>query len=620
MNWTKAELDRWVEASELGARRRDALDLWKRRELRSLSKGQIAALERQGNTADDWRRVRACEWFDASKIVGNRFEGEVELGRFDAPGSGIHSSTLIDCAIDDGARVERCGRVERVFIGAGARLEGIGRVAVESERTAFGNGRALFDEPLYSRRLIAVAELPFDWAARATSPEACDEGGRARAEELEAACARYAEGLASERGYIGAGAVVRQTPLIVDSWIGDGVQIDGAGPIRDSTIRATPDEPTVVRDGASLNGALIGPGCRLEGACRIERSLLFEWVEVFSHAIVKGSAVGAGARLGEAEINDSFVGPFVTALHHSLLIAAWWPEGKGNVAYGANVGSNHTGRAPDQEIFPGEGVFFGLGTSVKFPANYRGAPYSIVATGVVTLPQHVDYPFSLIAAPTRPPANLSPAINEIRPGWALLHNAYGVERQERNQTGRLKGRRATIETTILRPAIVEALEAASARLESFENPARADPSGRDAHGLGKNYMTEEARLEGIRAYAFGARVGAARTLLRELAAESPDAARLSWATRRVGPKNESEAIDEAIGAVREWTEAVASSKKRDEARGRAILDDYAERHLDVDRDPVAAAARAELESFQSRRQSLAGALGRLAGRRERGKA
>ena len=52
--------------------------------------------------------------------------------------------------------------------------------------------------------------------------------------------------------------------------------------------------------------------------------------------------------------STSLVGPFVAFHHQALLIAAYWPEGKGNIAYGANVGSNHTGKAPDQEIRPGE--------------------------------------------------------------------------------------------------------------------------------------------------------------------------------------------------------------------------------------------------------------------------
>jgi hypothetical protein len=40
--------------------------------------------------------------------------------------------------------------------------------------------------------------------------------------------------------------------------------------------------------------------------------------------------------------------PFVGFHHQALLIATIWPSGRGNVSHGASVGSNHTGKAPDQ--------------------------------------------------------------------------------------------------------------------------------------------------------------------------------------------------------------------------------------------------------------------------------
>ena len=71
--------------------------------------------------------------------------------------------------------------------------------------------------------------------------------------------------------------------------------------------------------------------------------------------------------------------------HHSSL--ALWFYGKGNIGYGANIGSNHTGRLPDQECIPGEGVFFGLGCNIKYPCNFEKAPYSLIASGITLLPQ-----------------------------------------------------------------------------------------------------------------------------------------------------------------------------------------------------------------------------------------
>ena len=81
------------------------------------------------------------------------------------------------------------------------------------------------------------------------------------------------------------------------------------------------------------------------------------------------------AEMAGGEVAASLLGPFVSFHHQALLIATLWPEGKGNVAYGANVGSNHTSKAPDQEFWPGEGMFLGLGVNIKFPADFSRAPY-----------------------------------------------------------------------------------------------------------------------------------------------------------------------------------------------------------------------------------------------------
>lgn len=53
------------------------------------------------------------------------------------------------------------------------------------------------------------------------------------------------------------------------------------------------------------------------------------------------------------------------------------------------------GEQADQEIWPGEGVFFGLSTVIKFPANYSESPFSVIGSGVTCLPQRVSVSCSL---------------------------------------------------------------------------------------------------------------------------------------------------------------------------------------------------------------------------------
>jgi carbonic anhydrase/acetyltransferase-like protein (isoleucine patch superfamily) len=188
------------------------------------------------------------------------------------------------------------------------------------------------------------------------------------------------------------------------------------------------NERTVIGRGArvcnvsSLENSHLGDFASIENGALVKDAILENNSVVTDNAIVKSSFIGSFSHIGEAEISNSLVGPLTQIHHHCLLISALWAEGRGNVGYGANVGSNHTGRMPDQEIAPGLGQFFGLGCSVKFPANFIEAPFTMIATGAVCEPQRLKFPFSLIKN------GETPGLNEIVPGWVYSKNAYGVFR------------------------------------------------------------------------------------------------------------------------------------------------------------------------------------------------
>lgn len=88
----------------------------------------------------------------------------------------------------------------------------------------------------------------------------------------------------------------------------------------------------------------------------VHNSVMCEHSHVERHGMLTDSVLGPNSGVAEGEVTASLCGPFVGFHHQSLLIASFWPEGKGNVGYGANVGSNHTSKAPDQELWPGEGL------------------------------------------------------------------------------------------------------------------------------------------------------------------------------------------------------------------------------------------------------------------------
>jgi hypothetical protein len=339
----------------------------------------------------------------------------------------------------------------------------------------------------------------------------------------------------------------------------------------------------------------------------VDRSVLLEHSFAERQGKVTASIVGPNSGIAAGEATSCLLGPFVSFHHQALLIAALWPEGRGNVAYGANVGSNHTSKAPDQEFRPGEGAFLGLGVNVKYPADFSQAPYTILACGVVTLPQKLLFPFSLINVPSAIYPGVSRAHNEIIPAWLLTDSLYTLKRTERKHQARNKARRKQFDFRIFRPGIVDLMRAACRRLEAVRE-VKEVYTERDIEGLGKNYLREACRQPAINAYRFfiryyallalkeraqtalceGSQNGDCFSLERLLVTPSSDA---GWEhPRRI--LCEELGVTDAVHGLRQLPEtldsvarAVESSKVRDDERGARIIDDYALVHPQAKQDP-----------------------------------
>jgi hypothetical protein len=188
--------------------------------------------------------------------------------------------------------------------------------------------------------------------------------------------------------------------------------------------------------------------------------------------------------------------------HQALCIATYWPEGKGNIGYGANVGSNHSGKAPDCELVCGEGIFFGLACVIKFPCNFSKAVYSLIASGVTCLPQKMEFPFSLINSGSIPTLS---GLNELLPAWVLSDNMFTLlrnedkfkKRQEKKESSFIYDHQVFRKDTML--LVVDAIDRLTAVACKGTNGIYTEA---EIPGLGKNYLKEPARLRAIDTYSF----------------------------------------------------------------------------------------------------------------------
>jgi carbonic anhydrase/acetyltransferase-like protein (isoleucine patch superfamily) len=595
--------------------------------LRRLSRPEIEQLETFGNTCRDWSRVRVADGFNPRRVRNCEFQGDVVLGRFTrrvplADGvevtAGLSYSTVADSVIGHNALVRDVRLLANCVVGEEAVLANCGRVTCGAGAT-FGNGARV---PVAleggGREVELFAELDVDLAATVARPD----GRRDELAGYRRAVGEYRERVTSDRGVIGAGARVWNVPRVEDAFIGAAACVDGATAVIRSTLLSTPDQPATVETGALVADSVLQWGVRVTGMAVVERSLVGEASRVERHGKVRNSVLGPNAEVAAGEVSGCLLGPFVGCQHQSLLIATYWPAGRGNVGYGANVGSNHTSRAPDQEFRAGEGLFIGLGVNVKFPCDFSQAVHSVVACGTDLPPQQVTFPFSLVAPPKDPLPGFAPTVNQITPAWMLRENVYALKRSEAKFRARNRAVRTEFEFAVFRRETIDLMLAAARRLADI--PAVVPVyTEREIPGLGKNLLTDADRVKAVDAYRFFARHWALLGLRDRLAdGAAPDQV---LDTPRADPEWEYRCrllveefgitdVGDALRLLGESAQQIARdterARERDTARGRRIIDDYEEVHPRAGDDGVVRAAWAEARAVREEVQVALRSLAR----------
>ncbi|NLP04794.1 DUF4954 family protein [Candidatus Fermentibacteria bacterium] len=550
----------------------------------------VQQLESRGVSSPDWNGIQVSGRCSLDGISETVLEGPVRLDL--APGSRLQGSKLSCCdlhgvvrvvgtreisgyVLHDGCAVERCGSVTWRE-GTASCLDAVMQLGVETGERSLALMPGLSVELAWlltgpSRNLMKLYDLEMD--------------------DLRAMLT------GSLKGLIGPGAVLRSVPVVENTVVGRGCVIDNACAVRDVVMLGGSEEGSRILDGALVRRSALQWSATADSGCIIEESLVGEHSRVERQALLSGSLLGPDCVHGQGEITASLVGPLTSTHHQSLLIAARWPGGCGNVGYGANVGSNHTSRLPDQEASLGCGVFLGLGCSVKYPSSIAAG--TMVATGTVLPPQRIEYPFSLV----------SEAADgcELCPGWVLSSNLFSLLRNLSKYRARRKASREPLFETPVNPVVTGQVITARNRLVSVSG--RKAYKAPELEGAGACYVTEIGRQKGIAGYTMFLRWQCLDALLVRLegGAAPGGAEELDDLVAREFPGLEPPALMaryvELLGGM---LELVIASRSRDFVRGSSVIDDYAEIHSPPAEDRALEAVLEELRDKRVRASALSG--------------
>jgi hypothetical protein len=533
---------------------------------RALTPAETEQLRRQGNLFGPGCEVRAGAGFEASTVHFNRFSGKVVLA------GEVYHSVLEDAELAAGALVDGCSLIRRTVIGPGAVVRD--SYLDCTAPTSFGVGTVIKAGLETPGREIRI------WDAMTL-----EAGERYLSDpELREQVEALTQAVTFDRTIVGAGVHILNTPWVDRAFFGPGTRVHAAQRIDTCAFLSSPEESVFLGSAVQLRGVIVQWGAEVGSGAQVVQSILLEYSAAGRQALVTESLIGPNTSVSGGEVTASFLGPFVGFHHQSLLIATWWPEGRGNVGYGANIGSNHTSRSPDQELWAGEGTFFGLATAVKFPANFQDAPYTILASGVVTLPQRLSLPFSLI---TDEPldTDTTRGLNRVIPGWVLKENVYLLMRNEAKYLQRNRARRHAFDLRIFRPEIVEKLWKARVLLANIEGKPYYTKA--DLAAVGKNYMLEDDRREALQVYReFLKYAGLKIFAERELYGVACDLEWLRGLFRRLNLDYYSTEENLTLYLAEEhrlWSSSLRA-KERDDTRGAAIIPDYETFHRPAEED------------------------------------
>lgn len=555
--------------------------------LRALTEDEIQQLTQLGNQAQDWSTVQVAQQFDASKVRFCTFGGQVILPEFFGSvrtpdgvslQTGMEFCHVYDSIIEN-SHLSQISTMSHMIISQGCVVRNVGSL-VNVGTTHFGIGRQLsIGSETGGRTIASFPEMNHELAWGILGSKDDD----VLQTEFQELVEEFSSEVISKFGYLAESVIIQNTQAIRNSWIGAGAVIDGATKIRTSVILSSQEQNTIIADGAIVEKSAIQWGSHVSGNSIVSESILQEEVNIEEQAHIHYSFIGSNTVVCRGQVVSALLGPFMGFRHQGLLISVLWPEGRGNAAQGINIGSNHTGRQPDQECFIAKGCFFGLGSQVQFPFHMLESPWSLVAAGTQLLPQRIEFPFSLMLN--------RGGKTQIRPAWVYGENSFMLTRCEKKFTQRNRSRRHTFNTYVLEEDTTRLVLKAVRRLKEVKS-IKSSYTERDIPGLGKCILEEPDRQRAIQWYLnYLERYALYRSLdvfeaqPKLLESNLPVVKEIfrGELMREISklvtfPAKTILILKQFRTQERHWRESIISSLEKDEQRGESIQEDYTYTH------------------------------------------
>ena len=295
---------------------------------RKLTEREIAQLESQGCSAENWAEVEVAEAFEPQYVRNTRFSGHNRIGVFrrqiEMPGglkvhSGIYNATLHNVEVGDDAHLYNIHNyIANYRIGRETCIENVNAILVDG-KTTFGNGVRVpvmnegggREIPIFNELSASLAYILTLYRHR---PEMIHE--------VERLIDEYAERQASEVGYIGDHVRILNCGSIKNVKVGDFAELVGVSRLKNGTVNSNEHAPVRLGSGVKCVNFIIASGVEIGDSTLVDKCFVGQGCVFDKHYSAGESLFFSNCQGMHGEACAIFAGPYTVTHHKSTLLIA----------------------------------------------------------------------------------------------------------------------------------------------------------------------------------------------------------------------------------------------------------------------------------------------------------
>lgn len=294
---------------------------------RAVSREEIGVMELAGCQAEDWGRVQVGEGFCASRVRRVAFAGDIRIGALNGVvkvadqelAAELTDAVIRNCQLGDNVRIARVHTVLANYdVADGAVITDVGEMVTHAGAT-FGNGVEVACVNEGGGREVRIfnemsSQFAYLMAMHRYRPQLI--------QRLNAIVDAAVAGVRSDRGAIGAGAVVSHVAQIADVNIGPAAVVCGPAALHNGTILSEAQAPTRVGAGVVAEDFIIAEGSSVDSGAVLSHAYVGQGVKMGKQYSVENSLFFANCEGFHGEACSIFAGPYTVTHHKSTLLIA----------------------------------------------------------------------------------------------------------------------------------------------------------------------------------------------------------------------------------------------------------------------------------------------------------